>query len=579
MKLKTMLLLVLFAAQFVFAENYVVINSKSGLDVLSGIYYANSIGVGARFMPYNGDYRLTAGKVGTGKDILLIQSASMPVTTFLENELKKSNKVTVYSVTSDGFKTNLDLAGKSGVNSFIIVDPSFGQNAISVISYAKRTKSYVIFAYSGNIDSVIDFLDKKQSPKVTIFGYVDSATRKKLEKYSPIVIGKGEDKYEDNIELVSKMASDYGLKQAIMADGTFIEEGMVDGNLPVVLVAPIIPDVTYGFVLESARKGTLNSYILVGSNLISPTYDLKKKVQAKLQEEGRNRTLSIIVKFGQSVAGVEGTYPLDTFPVPSYILGMSIDSLKYNKATGKIELEITSKAEGPEYYQVEIHIKKDGTELSVLGDSKPSLIERGETKGLEYDYALPSVEEGKITGDVIVRYGETQKSLTAFTAKSVDIATYSFVDRSDVVVAAASYKDGDLRVSIRNTGEQDAYVQASAGLIVGGAQTTIRSASATKVPVGSIAVVALPVDLSARDLEANKEVKITLKYGAREGFLQKTKESTVPLSIIKEEKGIDPLMIGLIILVIILLIVVIYFATRRSGTGKVEEHEAARKKR
>lgn len=571
------LMLLLFAFPLAFAENYVVINSKSGLDVLSGIYYANAIGIGARFMPFNGNYQLTAAKVGSGRDILLIQSANTPVTTFLENELRKSNKVTLYSVSADGFKTNLDLAEKSGVNKFIIIDPSFGQNAISVISYAKMTKSYVIFAYSGNVDNVVKFLDRKDSPQVTIFGYVDSATRKKLEKYSPTVIGKGEDKYEDNVELVSKMVNEHGVKQAIMSDGTFIEEGMVDGTLPVVLISPIVADSTYDFVLENARTGKLGSYILIGSNLINPAYDLKKRVQAQLQSEGSDKSIAVIVKFGQSVPGTQGTFPLDIFPVPSYVLGMSIDSLKYNKATGKIELEITSKAEGPEYYQTEIHIKQDDTELKVLGDTKPLLIERGETKGLEYDYELPSIEEGKITGDVIVRYGETPKSLTAFTAKSIDIATYSFMDKSDVDVAGVSYKDGDLRISIKNTGEQDAYVQASVSLVMGGSLTTLKGGATTKVPVGSITVVTLPASLSPSDLEANKEVKVSLKYGAREGFLQKTKESVVPLQRIASDKGIDPLMIGLIILVIILLIVVIYFATRRGG--QAEEHETAKRKR
>ena len=577
MNYKLFLLLAIIAFSAVFAENYVVINSKSGLDVLSGIYYANSIGEGARFMPYNGNVQLTAAKTGSGRDILLIQSVNTPVTTFLQGEIEKTNTVTVFAATDDGLKTNLDLAEKSGVNKFIIIDPSFGQNAISVMSYAKRTGSYVIFAYSGNIDNVVSFLDGKANPQITVFGYVDSVTKEKLAKYAPSTIGKGEDKYEDNVAIVSKEIAEYGVKQAIMADGTYIEEGMVDGAFPVVLVSPIVSDYTYNFVLDSARSKTLNYYTLIGSNLVNPTYDLKKKVQAQLLSEGKNITIGVVVKFGQSVPGNQGVYPLDMFPVPFYSIGLSIDSLKYNKATGKVELTITSAAEGPEYYQSEIHVKQDGAELKVIGDSGPSVLERGETKGLQYDYTLPSLEQGNITADVIVRFGETSKSLTSFSAKTANLATYTFVDTSNLDVTGASYSNGDLRINVKNVGDQDALVQTAVDLVVGGSKTTVKSDAIETATTGSITVVTIPIALSAADIEANKDVKVMLTYGARSGFLEKTKEATVPLQVAKEEpKGIDPLMIALIILLIILIIVVVYFATRSSKEEKKRKKDKAK---
>jgi hypothetical protein len=578
MNYKLLLLLAIIAFSAVFAENYVVINSKSGLDVLSGIYYANSIGESAKFMPYNGNVQLTAAKVGSGKDILLIQSANTPVTTFLQGEIEKVNTVTVYATTDDGLKTNLDLAERSGVNKFIIIDPSFGQNAISVLSYAKRTGSYVIFAYSGNIDDVVSFLDGKANPQITVFGYVDSATKEKLAKYTPSTIGKGEDKYEDNVAIVSKEIAEYDVTQAIMADGTYIEEGMVDGVFPVVLVSPIVSDYTYNFVLENARSKTLNYYTLVGSNLVNPTYDLKKKVQAQLLSEGKNLTIGVVVKFGQSVPGNQGVYPLDMFPVPFYSIGLSIDSLKYNKASGKVELTITSTAEGPEYYQSEIHVKQDGADLKVLGDSGPSVLERGETRGLQYDYTLPSLEQGNITADVVVRFGETAKSLTSFTAKTANLVTYTFTDTSNLDVTGASYNTGNLRINIKNVGDQDALVQTAVDLVVGGSKTTVKSDAIEKVTTGSITVVTIPIELSAADIEANKDVTVKLTYGARSGFMEKTKEATVPLQVPKVEgpKGIDPLMIALIILLVILIIVVVYFATRKSKDEKKRKKDKAK---
>lgn len=572
-------LVLMVALSLSFAENFVVVNSKSGLDVLSAVYYANVKGLPMKFMPITGNYQVIALKVGSGKDVLLIQSANLPVTTFLQSELEKSNKVTVFSTTDNGLKTNLDLAEKSGANKFIIIDPSFGQNAISVISYAKKTGSYVIFAYSNNIDDVVAFLDKKSNPKVTIFGYVDSKTKEKLAKYSPTTIGKGEDKYEDNVEIVSKVVKEFGATQAMMADGTYIEEGMTDGSVPVLLVSPVISDYTYNFVLDNARNHKLTYYTLVGNNLVTPVYDLKKRVEAQLKSEGIDQKVGVVVKFGQGIPGSQGVSSLDIFPVPYYIAGLTIESIKYNEATGNVELVVKSTAEGPEYYKAEIHIKQNGEEIQVLSDKTPVLLERGEVKGTEYAYKLPSLNEGKITADVVARFGETSKSLTSFASKSADIAVYKFVDTSDVNVTSASYKNGNLDISIKNIGGQDAYVQTSAELIVQGSKTTVKSNSVVDVSTNSITVVSIPVDLSDQDLEANKEVKVMLKYGAREGFLQKSKESVVPLKV--EKAALDPLMIGLILLVIILLIVVVYFATRKEEkhVEKSEEKKHVEKKR
>lgn len=570
-------LLLLLLPTLAFAENYVVINSRNGIDVLSGVYYANAIGVPARFVPLGGSAELTAAKVGKGKDILLIQSRDTPANAFLQAELAKNNNVTVYESTNF-LATNLALAEKSNTNKFIIVDPSFGQNALSALSYAKKTKAYVLFVYGPNADNVVAFLNTKGSPQVTIFGYVDSATREKLSKYSPTFIGKGEDKYSDNIEIVGREIKEYNVRQVLLSSGTMLTESTATGEYPVVLVSPIIAQGTYDFLKKEVLAGNIKSMILLETSLIRPVYDMKKRIEAEYNASGINKKFPVIVELGQATAGSTDIRSVDSFPLPYYITGLNIDSLKYNTATGKVELVVTSTAEGPEYYQSQIIIKVNGVDDKVLSDPTPILIERGATVGSEYSYTLPNVKEGNITADVIVKYGETAKSLTSFASKRVTLVAYEFTDSSLLDVTGASYSNGNLKVSVRNIGEQDAFVQTAVELMVGGQKTTLRGSTTDKATPGSITVISLPIDLTKEDLDANKEVKVTLTYGARQGFLQKTKTATVPLKTETEgqQVGIDPLLILLAVLLVILIIAVVYFATRKSGAVGAEKEEKAK---
>ena len=175
------------------AENYVAINSVDGRDVLSGIFYANVKGYTVRFMPVpGGSSDIFASKVGSGHSILLLQSSTNPVSGFVESELRTAgNQVEIYS-SSDGGDTNLELAKRSGAESFIVVDSAFSEGAISVLPYASQTKSYVLLADRTNVDKVKAIVAGK---KLTIYGFVDKQVKDALSQFSPAYIVKGEDKY------------------------------------------------------------------------------------------------------------------------------------------------------------------------------------------------------------------------------------------------------------------------------------------------------------------------------------------------------------------------------------------------
>ncbi|MEM4348299.1 MAG: hypothetical protein QXN37_01895, partial [Candidatus Anstonellaceae archaeon] len=238
------LMTLLLFLHFVFAEPLVAINSQDGRDVLSGIFYAGVKGLPVHFMTSATGTDIFLAKIGTDKQILLIESADQPFSGLIESELKARNNQVEKFLSTDGGQTNLELALQSGANTFIIVDSAYSDSAISVLPYAYALKAYVIFADSSNIDKVKQIVSGKQ---VILYGYLGSKVLQELGPISSQRIGKGEDKYEDNVELVRIMLSKFPQERVIISDGASIEDGMI-GTIPILLSGRLVPQVTYDFL-------------------------------------------------------------------------------------------------------------------------------------------------------------------------------------------------------------------------------------------------------------------------------------------------------------------------------------------
>src|SRR5208283_959064 len=277
------------------AVDMVAINSMDGRDVLSGIFYANVKGLPVVFMPsQGGNAAIFSAKVGSGHDILLIQSSTDPVSGFVQSGLEANNNtIDLYSST-DGETTNMYLANLSGATSFIVVGSAYSDSALSVITYAKLTKSYVLLANKDNAAQVHDMVAGKS---VTIYGLVDPEVSAALAPLDPQVIGTGEDKYEDNVAIVEKTMDEFNISRVIMVDGTFMEDSMALGDQPILLSGQLIPQPTSDFITQYVGEGKLSQVMLIGNSLVVPVYDMRQKMKNDFLSQGQNKTFGIVVKF------------------------------------------------------------------------------------------------------------------------------------------------------------------------------------------------------------------------------------------------------------------------------------------
>jgi len=565
MRKLALFVLILFAISC--AENYVVVNSMDGRDVLSGIFYANVKGYPVSFMGYPGssEARL-AVKVGEDRDILLIQSEKTPVSTFVRDALEiNGNTIQLYN-SVDGGETNLDLAVKSGAKKFIIVESAFSDGAFSAMPYAALSGSYVIFTNEENAGRVKEIVS--DADEIIIYGYVDSAVKERLADLNSTIIGKGEDRYEDNTLMVGKTMEEYGIKSVIMTEGTFIEDGMINSRLPILFSGRVVPSVTYDFVKGKVKNDELNTvYLIGGTQITNAVRNMREQIKHELNAEGINQSFGIWLRFAQLVPGETGMVVLDTFPLPAYIPRLEITEVVYNTATENVMITIENIGDGPAFYQTEVHILVNGEEYLVLGDEEPSLLEYKDIAGAQYGLDLSEIEEGNITVVAIVKYGSSKNALEEYDDYIGGLVEIEYVDHSNVSAKEVRYDSSrkTLYLSVKNNKEEIAYVSPDVTVVMDGEPTTIKGPYNEPVEGNSIIVVDFPVELSDEDLAANEEVTAHLKYGGRPGFL--TKESSVVLPLQRE--GMNVLLILLIALIVLLILLAAYlFWKNRKKSSK-----------
>ncbi len=555
-KVAAFFLLALLSASF--AEDFVAINSVDGRDVLSGIFYAGVKGYPVRFMPTGGSSEVFAAKVGSGHSVLLIQSPS-PASGFAESELRSNNNTIEAYASASGAQTNLDLAARSGADSFIIVDSAYSDSAISVLPYAYLTHSYVLLADSANIDKVKEIVRGK---KVAIYGLVDSKVRAGLSDSSPRSIGNGDDKYADNVALAGMIIEGYHPSRAIITDGASLEDGMV-GTLPIILSGRIVPQVTYDFLKQEVRDGKLSGVMLIGGDLVNPVYDMRERMKNEFAQEGISKSMSVLVKFAQAIPSSQsGTLALDVFQLPAYKPSLNITEIVYNRQNGKVMVGLENTGDGALYYNVEVRVQVNGADLKVFGQSQTALIERGQSSGLEYALDLSGVQEGAVGAVAIVKFGSSKNSLEEFRTFSGSLAEITYTDNSNVSVRSAKYEHDQQRllVSIKNNGPGTAYVFAHITLLAeDGTPTKMNGASIRQIEPSSIYVEEFPLQLTDAELSLNKEIAVSIDYGGRRGFLSKSANYALPLEGAGAGAGLAAAGIAVLIVVLLAAAAAAYF--------------------
>ena len=520
----------------------VISNSEDWRDVYSVVLYSNLIGVKSNFLVSTRHSTLLLNSIPRSESILVISSKDHPFVigykAILQSRQYKSADEKVFK------NVNLGLANLlTNITRFIIIDDSYGYNAISVAPYAIVSKSYVLFADKENIREVLSLLSKRRVDSLIIYGQVDRAVRNALAGFHPEIINEGGDRYRNNIAIVKKYLSIHPVKQAVLTNGEFIEAEIMSGVEPVIFIgSQNVPQVVRDFL----KNSTLEIGVLIGNQYVGTATNIR-----------RQTGLSVFVKFAQSaripqgaISPVEG---LDLFYLPTYTMRINITSMVYNQATNTLEVTLYNPEERAVYLKGTYTLHYGDNERLRVGDINPVFLDGKEYKTLVYEVKSMT---GNISADAFVIFGESMYSLEKLLEASMNIRRVTILDNSNVEIVSGYYdkRKKFFVINIKNTGAVRTYVDVDIkGIILNNLATTISADKVTPLKPGETKGIRIKADLSDEDILNNEKVRVVARYGQREKSLVKSKERVMELKV----RRIDYTMYILLVIIVILLFLIL----------------------
>ncbi|MEM4254383.1 MAG: hypothetical protein QXR48_03305 [Candidatus Woesearchaeota archaeon] len=547
----------------------VVIDSQEWIDVYSGMLYARLTGNPSIFFTSKKYITIMPNLLSPGEELIIIESERLPYAANAAGTLRRQGynpKTTIFS--RGGYALNLELAKSINVSKFIIVDPTYGFNAVSVAPYAIATKSYVLFAEDKNIDQVFTYLvSLPKIEKIVIYGAVSDTVLKKLSAFSPEIINTG-NRYKDNIEILKRYFQiNPSTPQAILTSGEFLEQEIIGGE-PIILVGKErVVQNTIDFVKNSNLKTT----VLIGNELTGT---------AKLLKEQTGRP--VFVKLGQGVPMGEAQYQpikaLDMFFLPTLNIQVDLGYIQYNTIEKKLEIVYRNRGVRA-FLSGTIGLLVDGKTVATVGDKDVQTLEKNETKGIRYDVDLSEYisQNKKITADILTIYGESPEIMDRAIAAQIDVRVGSADDQCELRLGPVSFDERTQRISVglENPTSSECYAAISLiDVIIEDKKQNINYPGQAYIPPRSRETFKIKQRMTPVDLEDNPTVHVRIVYGEREGLLFKALDAIVPF---RKSSGYAGIILFGIIAVLLIIIIIIFVLWRKTKNKKLSQHFEYRK--
>jgi len=544
------------------AKDYVVTNSDSWKDIYSGAIYATLQGKDYKYLISDKHSSQIAGYFKKEDTIEVIESNKLPFVINYADTLRGYG-FDATNIKESSNTLNLHLAEVSNTNSFILIDSSYGYDAVSIAPYAKITNSYVLFADRKNIEEILSLFQRKRPQKVIIYGDVDPEVIEAMQQYMPEIINKGS-RYDNNIEIVRKYQQIQPTKQLIFSSGEILEEGTLNPDYPILFIGKqVVPDRIVSYVKNSGIKYA----ILIGNELTQPARQIKELTGT-----------TVFIKFaqGRPVMGDDSTKVagLDMYYLPSYERNISLTGARYNLATQTIDVALQNKKDLKTYLRTTVSILAGDKRVLATGDEQIEMLEESDRRGFRYpaDLSQALAENKNLDVNIYSIYGEAPNFMDKELNKKIPLMIVDKEDNCEMKINGARFDEEIQRiiVSVTNIGQADCFVDANiADLVISDETTTATLLQTAFVPRGNTTNLKIKQRMDAVDLEDNKEVHVRLYYGEEKDFLFKKTEGFFKLqkNAVQEIKN-NYMTIGIAAAAILIIILAIIILRRPSKKRK-----------
>lgn len=547
--MKGAILILLLLIPAVFSEDLIISNTASWQNVYSaGLYSALQ----------EKDFKFLVSAKHTETLINELPKPPLKIT-IIESERipyvkRYSNRLTTAGYTVDTIlipeeNGNLDLAKRmTNIRDYIIVDPTYGYDAISAAPYAVKTKSYVLFASPKNINEITDFFDSVTPNSLTLFGDIKPEVIQSLSKHNPRIIDQG-NRFANNIAISEELRQKTKTEQAILTNGEFLENDVFfAGTLgqPMIFIGQDrMPKAAETYIKTAPYK----VFVVLGNNLFGSAQIVK-------QTTGK----PVIIKFAKGTTdagGYKNVQGLDIFPTPKLELLLTLDSIYYNADEQKIEMTVRNEKPARTYAQHSIIVQEGTTPIVTLGDETGITLSGLEISTITHQQDLS--EHTNLTAQIIIPYGESQDSIEKAITATLPIPIVYERDTCSTEIKNALYNEETQRFKIELKTEKPCYVRTTINdLTINDTKINIQSETTY---IEKTAIIEIKQRMDKIDIADNKEITITARFGNQQNILIKETTRTFKL---KTEKGFSiPLTAGITAVTLLALIIVIYLWKRK----------------
>ena len=531
---------------------HVISNSEDWRDVYSVMLYSRLIDKESDFLVSERHATLLLNNIDRSNKIRIISSIDKPFVLGYADIIK--NK---------GFKgaeelkfrnINLELVKLINVTNFIIVDDSYGYNAIAVAPYAVIKKAWVFFADRKNIVEIDSFLSTRRVDGLLIYGHVDREVTSTLQKYNPDIINTG-DRFDDNVEIVKRYRKIRPINQVVLTNGEFIEKEIMSGMEPVLFTGKEnVPEQ----IKEYLKSSDIEVGVLIGNELVGAATNIR-----------RTTGISVMVKFARGarapsgpIARIEG---LDLFYLPSPELNLTVYSVKYNKATSQLEVTYKSNSDTIMYFKGTITLIVEGKESLKVGDTEAIFIAPQDFKTVVYSGV--SITGEKLKAKIFTFYGESKKALEKILEKEIEVSIINVIDECEIEISKITYDipKHSFLIDIKNNVDVDCYVDIELlDVIINDEKVTLGLSGTAFLKSNEKKKVKIRAELNDYDLENNEFINFIAYYGQREDSLVKILKGKIELEIKRIDVTFYTVLAIIILLALLLLLIII---KRRKETG------------
>lgn len=449
----------------------------------------------------------------------------------------------------------LQLAKELPLTHVIITDERYPYNAVSLAPYALQRDAFVLFADAANVDEVLALISEKDAD-VTTYGIIDARVQEALAPYNHTIIDKG-GKFDDNLYVVEEFLKKDPVKQVIVTNGDFIEQGLIDGAYPVLFTGRTNTPVQ---VEEFLAGSDITHGVIVGNYLATSVKQLKDRLQ-----NVHGKEIIFILRFGRSPRVQDQLFneptALEYFALPIIEPGLNITSAAYNHLTGQLEVTYLNPSPITTFFLASLELKSP-QESVTLGDQDAQTLTAGQQKTLLYDAKV--TPEG-LTLAASVIYGAYPSSLEYSLQQTLeDVPIITVADESSIAIKRILYDKADkaFYITLENDGPIDAYANVELiDVIIDGVPATVGTARTFLIGAGEEEDVYVRAKLSDLDLRENERVHVKATYGKRQGVLFKEAEATLPLSV----RLVKPVyaVAGAALLAVLIIVLLILFTRKR----------------